>query len=253
MNIIKLWEDNKGIIDNGFFFGIGVFETIKINKEPIFLKDHISRLNDGLKKLRINEVIDCNLVYNIIKERKLQDIALKIAVSEKNIVFSTREITYNDEDYNKGFIINLSDVKRNSTSNINNIKSLNYMENILEKQNSKLLGYDEPIFINEKDELCEGATTNIFLVKDGIIKTPYIKSGLLNGIIRKYVIKNFQVDECRLTMEDLKESNEIILTNSLLGIMWVSRFEEKLYNKGKIYNEVKRKYEKHIGVNWREI
>lgn len=253
MKIVKLWNSDKISVDSGFFFGRGVFETIRINDEPIFLDEHILRLNDGLKRIGIKKTIDSNTIYSIIKEEMLKNIVLKIAVSEKNILLSTRKISYSDKDYAKGFKINLSSIKRNSTSNLNNVKSLNYMENLMEKEKAKLLGYDEPIFINEEYELCEGATTNIFLVKDNVIKTPCVKSGILNGIIRKYIVKNFDVNECSLTIDDLKNSDEIILTNSILGVIWVSQFEDISYDKGIIYDEIKNKYEKHIGVNWREI
>lgn len=253
MNIVKLWEKNDIILDSGFFFGMGVFETIKINDNPIFLKEHIKRLNKGLMELNINNNIDEKIVEDIIKKENLKNIALKVSVSEKNIIFSTRKINYTNENYKKGFKINLSNIRRNSTSNLNNVKSLNYTENIIEKEKSKLLGFDEPIFINERNELCEGATTNIFLVKNNIIKTPKVKCGLLDGIIRKYLMKNFNIEECILTIEDLKNSDEIILTNSLLELIWVSEFEERKYKRGPIYNELRSKYEEHVRVNWREI
>lgn len=70
--------------------------------------------------------------------------------------------------------------------------------------------------------LTEGATTNLFLVKQGEIITPGLKNGLLNGTVREWVMEHYPVAERDVTWEEALLSDEIFLTNALLGVMPVS-------------------------------
>ena len=94
-------------LDGGFYFAQGVFETILIKKEAIFLEEHINRLNKSIDIMNLGEHIDTKFIKNFIKEEKLKNIVLKIVVTEKNIVFSTRKIKYSKEDYKNGFNLKL--------------------------------------------------------------------------------------------------------------------------------------------------
>ena len=80
-----------------------------------------------------------------------------------------------------------------------------------------------------------------------------ISCGLLNGIIRMWVVKTFSVIETELTLEDIKNADEIFLTNSLMGIMKVNRFEDKNYKNSDIIKSVEKAYkmeiEKQEGAN----
>ncbi|MDZ5010716.1 4-amino-4-deoxychorismate lyase, partial [Clostridium perfringens] len=133
-------------IDSGFFFRRGDFETILIKKTPIFLREHINRLNNGIKTLKIGEPLEENYIMSIIKEINIQNCALKIAVTEKNIILEPREVLYKSGDYIRGFSLKTSNIIRNSTSKLTYIKSLNYLDNILERESALKEGYDEVLF-----------------------------------------------------------------------------------------------------------
>ena len=153
-------------LDGGFYFAQGVFETILIKKEAIFLEEHINRLNKSIDIMNLGEHINTKFIKNFIKEEKLKNIVLKIVVTEKNIVFSTREIKYSKEDYENGFKLKLSYVLRNPTSRMTYIKSLSYNENLYEYNKANKEGFNEVVFLNIYGNIAEGATSNIFIIKD---------------------------------------------------------------------------------------
>ena len=188
----------------------------------------------------MNEIINTIKLYIGIKNK-----ALKIVVTEKNLVYATRDIKYKDEDYINGFKVRISEVLRNSTSRVVAFKTLNYLENIIEYELCQSSGFNEAIFFNELGNLCEGCTSNIFIVKNKKIYTPPVKDGLLPGVVRNWVIKNFQVKEARITKEELLNSDEVFLTNSLVGVIKVSSIEDKLFD-SEVVKEIKKQYDEAI-------
>lgn len=232
-------------LDGGFYFAQGVFETILIKKEAIFLEEHINRLNKSIDIMNLGEHIDTKFIKNFIKEEKLKNIVLKIVVTEKNIVFSTRKIKYSKEDYENGFKIKLSYVLRNPTSRMTYIKSLSYNENLYEYNKANKEGFNEVVFLNIYGNIAEGATSNIFIIKDKKIYTPKISDGILPGVVRNWVIENFEVCEKHLNKKDLYSADEVFITNSVLGIMKVVQFEEKKYNTN-VVEKIRSEYEQFI-------
>lgn len=244
-------------LDEGVLFGRGVFETILVKEGPILFSEHIKRLNNAIEVLKLGEKIEEKELLDEIEKYEIKNKALKILVTPKNIIFIERDIKYKDEDYEKGFKLKLSKVIRNSTSLLTYVKSINYVENLIENQNAKEEGFNEVIFLNEKGFVTECSTANIFIVKSGLVYTPKLECGLLNGILREFVINNFSVIEKEITLRDLFESDEVFITNSLIGIMKVTSiydnsynnrgYEEKgSYNNYKITNEIISKYKEYL-------
>ena len=91
--------------------------------------------------------------------------------------------------------LTISKVRRNSTSRLCYIKSTCYIENLIEKENAKKIGYDDVIFLNENGYVTETSCANIFIVKNKEIFTPKVEDGLLGGIIRKRIMENCKVQE----------------------------------------------------------
>lgn len=246
----NIYFNEKNIeLDDGVLFGRGAFETILIREEPILFFEHINRLNNAIEVLKIGEPIDEIDLLHKINKFKIKDKSLKVLVTEKNIILIERDITYKEDDYKKGFKLKLSKVIRNSTSSLTYIKSINYIENLMENQKAKEEGFNEVIFLNEKGFLTEGSTSNIFMIKDEIIYTPKVSSGLLNGILRSFVIEKFKVVEKEITLNELLESDEIFITNSLIGIMKVISLEGNSYIQNNITEKIMAKYKKYIEEN----
>ena len=81
-------------------------------------------------------------------------------------------------------------------------------------------GVDELLFLNERDELCEGSITNLFIeTRDGMRLTPALSSGLLPGILREEVLEQEEYAEAVLTLNDLKQAQSVFMGNSLRGLI----------------------------------
>ncbi|MCJ7691325.1 MAG: aminotransferase class IV, partial [Clostridiaceae bacterium] len=160
------------------------------------------------------------------------------------------------KDYEQGYSLGLSEVRRNAYSNLTYVKSFNYVENIIEKDKIIKKGYDEALFLNTEGYISEGAVSNIFFVRQGIIYTPKIKCGLLPGIIREFVIKNslsigFKIEEGEFTLEKLMGAEGIFITNSIMGIMKVNKIEDKVISESMVITEIKRYYDRYV-ENYKE-
>lgn len=241
-----VFNEEKLEIDSGYFFGRGVFETILIKNKPVFLEEHINRLNEGIKTLNIGDEVLIDDILCIIDKYNIKNCVLKIAVSEKNIVLERRDNKYKSGDYLKGFSLKLANINRNSKSKLTYIKSINYLENILEREEALAKGYDEVLFLNESGFVAEGSISNIFIVKGDEIFTPSIKYGLLPGIVRNFIINEFKVIEKEISLDDLFNADELFITNSLLGIMGISKLEEKIFKDNKITISIREEYEVKI-------
>ena len=160
--------------------------------------------------------------------------ALKIMLSKENVVFSMRANPYTPERYEKGFLLDISSVKRNETSPLVYHKTMNYGDCILEKRNAMAAGMDERLFLNTKGQICEGTVSNIFFVKQGKLYTPEIRCGLLPGILREHICETQPVEETMIYPEELKEYEECFVTNSLMGIMPVRQIGEVSFSEEKI-------------------
>lgn len=240
-----IYKQGEAILDEGIFFGKGVFETILFLEKPIFLKEHIERLKNGMKELGLEELEE-EMLLDYISLNFIKNKAVKILVTPQNIIITEREIPYTEEDYIQGSSLKLSKVRRNSTSMLCYIKSTNYIENIIEKNKAKEDGFKDVLFLNENGYLSETSCANIFIVKNDKIYTPKVSCGLLNGIIRMWVIENFPVIEKELRLDDLKNADEVFITNSLMGIMKVKKFEDIEYKNNKIIENIQLAYQEEI-------
>lgn len=224
-----IYNEDNILLDEGSFFGKGVFETILWLKKPIFLEQHIKRLKEGMKVLGL-ESLEEKLLLEFLDKLPVENKGVKIMITPLNIVISTRNIPYNEEIYAKGMKLKISKVLKNSTSALSYIKSTCYIENLMEKSKAINVGFDDALFINEKGYITETSCSNIFLIKNNRILTPRRENGLLSGIIREWVIENYKVLEKNITIKDLMEANEVFITNSLMGIMKIKQIDNFTYS-----------------------
>ena len=229
--------------DDGFSFGIGAFETMSVlDGRAVLLDAHLERLNTTLERLGIGTRIRRSDVLEMTRGGALDGRALKIEVSERNTVFSDRPNPYDDARRARGFRLSISDIRRNETSPFTYMKSLQYGDSIMEKRRAMREGFDEPLFLNSRGEVCEGATTNIFFVREGRIATPPVGCGMLLGITRAYVMDRFDVEERIIRPEDMEDYEGCFITNSLMGAMAVSSIDEVAFEDRSVVSEVLRTY-----------
>lgn len=236
--------------DEGYAFGLGLFETIHIYKNrAIFLKEHLRRINNSIESLGLNfsKITEMEILKYLKENKNLEENeVLKIILSEKNKICLKHDYKYGNENYKSGFSLNIANTRRNESSIFTYHKTLNYAENIYEKRRSIKLAYDEPLFLNTKGLVTEGATSNIFFVKDGELITPKLENGLLNGIIREWLLEKYEVKEMEIYYSDIKDFDEAFLTNSLFGIMPVKSIENIIFESRKRSDELLKKYRENI-------
>ena len=209
------------ILDDGLSFGLGVFETIAVTDGRLeLLKEHMERINGSLQTLGIREGVEEDVLFNWLNNHTIpKKAAVKLLVTRENILLSARENHYNREMKENGFVMDFSCVLRNDTSPLVRHKSLNYGDCIMEKRKAGKKGLDEVIFINRFEEICEGAVSNVFFIKDDEIMTPSVDCGLLPGVMRRHVMESCQVTERRIKKEEIYQMDGCFVTNSLMGIM----------------------------------
>lgn len=235
--------DNKTItLDAGYSFGMGVFETIAVERtHALFLSWHLERMEKGLETLGLPkrnflEKANPEQIQQYLKNHPMEHGVLKIMASENNLIFTTRKNPYSHKDSKKGFRLDISHVLRNETSPFTYIKSFHYGDNLLEKRRAKQNHYDETLFLNSKGQITETSASNIFFVKKQTLFTPPLECGLLDGIVRKYVLRNFDVREVLIYAKDIINFDEAFLTNSLMGIMPIISINGHTFS-SRIYTE----------------
>ena len=241
--------------DDGYWFGIGVFETILIWKgKAIFLDEHLKRLAGAAEAMNLVEHGRAaewrrerqGEIAGYLTRRTGSDGVLKITVSEQNICLSFREYPYREEQYQKGFSLGYTWVRRNETSPFTYFKTLNYGENIMARRAAAAAGLDEVLFLNSRGEICEGSVSNVFFVSEAGIATPPVSCGLLDGILRRHVMSVRDVKEQALTPEMVPRFREMFVTNSLLGIMPVSRLGNHRFKSMETGRELRAEYLKML-------
>ncbi|SFB26402.1 4-amino-4-deoxychorismate lyase [Acetitomaculum ruminis DSM 5522] len=242
------------VLDDGFSFGLGVFETICLKEGRALLLDwHLERINNSLEYFNIYQRISKKEVEKWLEENK-EDIskdssgkkAFKIMASASNKIFLLRDNPYDKEKTDRGFNLEYSNVLRNESSSLVYHKSFNYGDNILEKRRLKNTATDEVIFLNSKGQISEGSTTNIFFVRDKKIYTPQKECGLLPGILRRFIIEKFDVKEEKLYPKDVYDMEECFVTNSLMGIMPVNKLADKYFERGEIIRKCQNIYQSYM-------
>jgi branched-chain amino acid aminotransferase len=253
-------EDAKvSVFDHGLLYGDGVFEGIRTYDGLIFkLKEHIDRLYQSAHAIMLtipmtkDEMIEA--IKKTLRENEMKDAYIRLLVTRgigdlgldprkcprPTIVIITDKIKlYPQEFYEKGLEIVTISTQRNIHQAVNpQIKSLNYLNNILAKVEAINAGVEEAVMLNSEGYVAECTGDNIFIVKNDALFTPPIHSGVLRGITRGAVIdiahlKEIPVHEEVLTRYDLFNADEMFLTGTAAEIIPVVRMDRRKIGDGK--------------------
>ena len=244
------------VLDYGFLYGHGLFETMRAYGGHVFRLDrHLNRLSHSTEKLGFT-IVGHDLrsaVTGTIQANNLSDARIRITVSIGEggmvpnpagcdeptvLVMAEQYQPYPPAIYHKGFRAVISPIRRNSQSPLSGLKSTSYLENLLAKQPARAAGADEAILLNEKGFLTEASMSNIFLVADGLLKTPAKDSGILPGITREAILElapQIGIDTLEQNIEpgELFQADEAFLTNSIMEIMPLTEIDGKAIGSGR--------------------
>lgn len=120
-------------------------------------------------------------------------------------------------------------------SMVSDLKNSGALTYVMAAQYARVQGWDECILTNHFGQVCEGLSSNIFIVKDDKLITPTLDSGCVNGVMRNYImwLTNGNVEERDMSVDELTEADEILLTNAIKGIQWVKELDDKVYSNSK--------------------
>ena len=236
------------LLDDGFSFGLGAFETIAVEHgTPIFLEQHLQRLRTAAVFLQIDfsaAGITQQTVHDYLENQQedLSHCALKVVLTPRNTLFRLRKNPYTQQSYQHGVSVDISSVRRNDTSPLIKYKTLNYGDCIIEKRAAAATGKQERIFLNTKGQICEGTVSNIFFAREGKIVTPPLSCGMLPGILRGFVCETTDVQEQILYPQDIAAFDECFVTNSLMGIMPVHDLDGIVFSSRAVSTALREKY-----------
>jgi len=264
--IVKGENINFSILKRGFLFGDGIFETLISKNYKIFrFSDHYERMKKGAKmcnfeipeKDEIEKLILRNLERRRIKNgyirinlwRKKGERSIPEGKEANTLIIIKNYKPYPSSFYEKGINCTISEkIFKNEKSLLTYIKSFNFLESIIGKQEAKEKNCDETIFLNTEKFIAEATVSNLFFVKKNKVYTPSLDCGILNGITRKIVIEickkeKIKFEEGKFKPEFLKNCDEIFLTNTIMGIMPVRNIKDFFMKKSsEITDLIKEKY-----------
>ena len=253
-------EDAKvSVFDHGFLFGDGIFEGMRSYNGNVFrLREHMIRLWNSAKALMIeipitieameaavNETLRVNGITDgyirLIVTRGIGTLGLDahLCKNPEIVIIADHLALYPKEFYEKGLdIVTASTVRINPSMISPQIKSLNYLNNILAKIEGHQAGCIEVLMLNTKGEVAECSGDNIFIVSGGTLHTPPTDAGILKGITRETVLEiaremGIPVKESPMTQYDVYVADECFLTGSAAELIPVVKVDGRPIGDGK--------------------
>ena len=258
----KLLDKNEATIsvfDHGLLYGDGVFEGIRSYNGLIFkLTEHLLRLYESAKSIELSIPISLpeltEAIIRTLKANQLKDAYIRLVVtrgvgdlgldpakcpSPTIIIITDKIALYPEEYYKNGLELITASTRRSIPEAVNpQIKSLNYLNNILAKIEATNSGVMEAIMLNQNGYLVECSGVNIFVVKKEQVLTPPCFLGALKGITRDAIIElareeKLEVREEIMTRHDLFNSDESFLTGTAAEIIPVVKVDGRTIGNGK--------------------
>jgi branched-chain amino acid aminotransferase len=270
-NLVPEEDAYVSVFDHGFLYGDGVYETMRAYQGVVFkLDEHVARLGQSALFIQLTipeKQFIRNAVQQTLSANKLSDAYIRITVSrgkgpigldpalckQVTFVIIAKEFKgYPETRYQEGVKAILAKTKKNLSEALNpQIKSLNFLNNILAMIEAKEQGADEAIMLNAHGSIAEGTVSNIFFVSDDNLCTPSLDAGILNGITRETVISIAQraginVREGMFSPADLLNAQEVFYTNTSSEILPISRVDHTTYRIGDVTRQLRKLYKKEV-------
>jgi branched-subunit amino acid aminotransferase/4-amino-4-deoxychorismate lyase len=233
--LTALSDAHVDINDRGFRFGDGVFETIRVRQAlPELFSYHMQRLQTGLSTLMI-EGVDLDIIENhalaLITQNNLSEGILRIIISRGNHSHGYLPLDSKPTTLITAEIVSiptsaplqlwLSRWQRPSAKSLpTNCKTLQGLSSSLARMESERNNCPEALMLTEGDVIAECSSSTIFWENDGIIFTPSLDSGALEGCMRRYLLEHstLPIKQGAYTLDSLKKARHVWISNSLRGV-----------------------------------
>lgn len=258
-NLVNKEDAKITVFDHGLLYGDGVFEGIRSYGRLVFmLKEHLDRLYESAKAIDLNIPMTkkdlTEAVVRTLKSNKLKDAYIRLVVTrgegdlgldprkcKKATIFiiADKIALYPQEYYENGLFIITAKTRRNLKDALNpQIKSLNYLNNILAKIEAISANTQEAIMLSHDGYVAECTGVNIFIVRGGVLCTPCPDVGVLKGITRQAVMDlagkaGLQVEEKLIKLDELCAADECFLTGTAAEIIPVTKIDSNVIGSGR--------------------
>ncbi len=240
--LVPVDEARISVLDYGFLFGYGLYETLRGYEGKLFrLDDHLMRLNDSartlgialdvrtlreaaLRTVRANCYPQTRVRITVTLGKGTMTPDIRSCATPTVLILAGEYHPFPQTRYEQGYNAVVSSIRRNSRSPVTLMKSANSLENMLARQEARHIGADEALFINDRGHLTEASGSNVFFVNEGIIATPRLKAGILPGVTRAAVFEVAKSEalilrQINILPHAIFEAEEAFLTNSLIEVM----------------------------------
>jgi branched-chain amino acid aminotransferase len=265
---MKIWLDGElvdesaakvSVFDHGLLYGDGVFEGIRFYNRRVFrLEEHIKRLFESARAIVLEipwtqeEV--CKFVVETVAANGLDDGYIRLVVTRGSgglglnpylckrasmfIIASTISL-YPQEHYENGLSVITCATRRPAPAALMpQVKSLNYLNNVMAKVEAIQANALEAVMLNEQGYVSECTGDNIFILRDGVLHTPLVSDGALDGITRRVILEladqlGVPKVEKSLTRYDLFIADEFFLTGTAAEVIPVVSLDRRVIGDGK--------------------
>jgi branched-chain amino acid aminotransferase len=264
---LKIWMGDKlvdeseakvSVFDHGLLYGDGVFEGIRVYEGNIFeFEAHLRRLYESAKAIRLTIPMEkqqlAKAVETTVAANKISNGYIRLVVTRgagtlglnpftcktpEIIIIADKIQLYPEEYYEKGLkIISATTVRNHPLAIPPQVKSLNYLNNILAKIEALDVNVPEAIMYNHEGFVAEATGDNVFTVRKGTIYVTPVEAGALEGITRATVIslarqEDLEVIEKNLTRFDLYVCDELFLTGTAAEVIGVVEIDGRIIGDG---------------------
>jgi branched-chain amino acid aminotransferase len=252
-------EDAKvSVYDRGFLFGDAVFEVLRTyGGTPFAFEEHYERLRRSAERVFIEVTFDqarlrdevtravaaagnAESYVRILLTRGAGPMSLDPATATRalRVILVEPVVPPAREVYAVGIAVVTVRTRRSvDETAAAGAKVTNYLESLLAVREAKARGGQEALIVDGRGEVVEGATSNVFLVKEGRVVTPPPEAGILAGITRAHVLEaaarqGLPFDERRLRPEELLDADEVFITSSIREVLAVVRVDGQTIGQG---------------------
>jgi branched-chain amino acid aminotransferase len=255
----KIYENGSTVIsvnNRGLRYGDGLFETMKwVNGRISFIDEHFARLWRGLNLLEFNlpklftpSFLEEEIISLLKKNGHDKTARIRLTVfrgdgglydeidHKPNWLVQSWALPDDSGSWNSnGLVLGVyTDVKK-SGDILSNLKHNNFLPYAMAAIHAKKQKWNDAVLLNTEGRVCDSTIANIFLIRDGIIRTPSLNEACIAGVMRKNILQqlaknDIQVIEGEITVEDLLNADEVFLSNSIYHIRWVQSIGNKKYS-----------------------
>lgn len=256
-DFIETTKATVSIFDRGFLFADGVYEVVPyFNNKPFQLNEHLDRLKRSLHEISLDFDVDKTdwtaIIDHLAQHSDNSNFSIYIQITRGADIMRSHLPTQKLTPTILVLLLPLKTKKIDTSKVVGqkaitqndirwqrcDIKSIALLPNIMFKQKAQQQNAVEAILVKE-NFVTEGASSNVFIVKDGVVITHPINEYILGGITRFFLIEslkahNIPIKEERILKSDLYTADEVWLTSSTQNVSAVTQVDDKIIGSGKV-------------------